>query len=76
MARVTYTKYENSHLATAISFLSSMFGMGGVLMAVMGILDGSFGMIGAGAVIALVFGFGGSALAETINAHRSNAKKK
>lgn len=74
MARVTYTEYKNSHLATAVSLLSSMCATGGILMAVAGIFDGDFGMIGAGVVIALVCGIVGSALAEVINAYQSNAK--
>jgi len=48
--------------------------MGGILMAVAGIFDGDFEMIGAGVVIALACGVGGNALAETINARQSNVK--
>lgn len=74
MARVTYTVYKKSPLATVISFLSSMFAMGGIAAVAAGVVDGDFGLIGFGVVFAAVCGFGGSALAEAINTHQSNAK--
>lgn len=74
MARVSYTVYKNAPLATAISFLSSMFAMGGIAAVALGVMDGDFVMIGFGVVLAAACGFGGSALAETINTHQSNAK--
>ncbi len=74
MARITYTKYENSFLATAVSFLSSMFVMGGCAALAIGVVDGDFGMIGFGIAVAAVCGFGGNFLAEIINTVQSNAK--
>ncbi len=56
MARITYTKYENSFLATAVSFLSSMFVMGGCAALAIGVVDGDFGMIGFGIAVAAVCG--------------------
>lgn len=74
MARVTYTVYKNSILATIISLFSRMFAMGGVFMAVIGLMDGEFGMVGAGAVMFVIFGIGGTALAEAINSRKTNVK--
>ncbi len=74
MARVSYTVYKNSVLATIISFLTRMIAAGGIMAAVGGVVDGEFGLLGAGAVLFVVFGFGGTALAEAINTHQSNVK--
>ena len=74
MARVTYTVYKNSILATIISFLSSMFGMGGILIAVLGLMDGEFEMVFGGILFFAVFGLGGTVLAKAIGTRKANKK--
>ena len=74
MARISYTVYKHSVLATIISFLSRIAVIFGVFIAVAGITDREFAFIGVGIVIFLVFGIGGSALAESINAKKGNEK--
>ncbi len=74
MARVSYTVYKNSVLATIISFLSRMISAGGIMAAIMGVMNGDFEFLGVGAVLFAVFGLGGTALAETVNTYQSNAK--
>lgn len=72
MIRISYTAYNNSVLATIISFLSRIFAMLGIFIAITGVMDGEFSLLGMGAVIFVAFGFGGSALAENINTHQTN----
>lgn len=73
MARISYTVYKNSILATILGFLSRVFALFGFAMAIGGVMDGEFGMLGGGAAF-FVLGIGGTALAETINTHQSNVK--
>lgn len=74
MASFAYTIYKNSVLATIISFLSGIFAVMGLLMAVMGVKEGQFALVGMGIVMAVVIGFGGNMLARKINDSRSNVK--
>lgn len=74
MARISYTVYNNSILATILSFLSRIFALFGIAMAIGGVLDGEFGMLGGGVAFFVLFGIGGTALAENINTHQSNVK--
>lgn len=74
MARFSYTVYKNSVLATIISFLSRMITMLGIVAAIVGVMDGEFVLLGVGAAIFVVFGIGGTALAEIINTYQSNIK--
>lgn len=74
MARITYTVYKSSILATVISFLSSIFGMFGIVMAVLGLFDGEFEMVLAGLLFFAVFGLGGTMLAKAIGTRKANKK--
>lgn len=74
MARISYTVYNNSTLATIVSFLSRAIAMCGIAAAVTGVAGGEFSLLGVGAVIFVVFGIGGTALAETINTYQTNVK--
>lgn len=74
MARFSYTVYKNSVLATIISFVSRLTMVFGIFMAVEGLLEGEFSLLGVGLVIGVIFGFGGTILAEMINTYQSNVK--
>lgn len=74
MARISYTVYKNSVLATIISFLSQAIAVFGIIVAIAGVADGEFSMLGAGAALFVIFGIGGTALAENINIQQSNVK--
>ena len=74
MAHVSYTSYKYSTLATVVSLISQIFMLGGIAMAVFGLMDLEFSMIGGGLLMAAVCGIGGHILAETINSIFGNAK--
>lgn len=74
MARVTYTVYKNSILATLVSFLSQAMGMVWLIAAIVALVNGEFSVFGIGAVLFVVFGIGGALLAESINTLQCNSK--
>lgn len=74
MARISYTVYKNSVLATIISLLSRITALFGFAMAIGGVMGGEFGMLGGGAALFVIFGIGGGVLAENINIQQSNVK--
>ena len=74
MARVSYTSYQNSVLATILSFLSSIGMLGGVALAAIGLFSLEFGMVAAGVLFFLIFGLGFTALAELLNKLATRSK--
>lgn len=72
MASIRYTSYKHSILATVLSFLSSIAGIGGLLCTVISLLDGAWEGVLTGLGIMLVFGLGFTALADIIGTRASN----
>ena len=68
MARISYTVYKTSALATVLSFLSSIAIMGGCGFAAAGILSKDYSMLPAG-LIFFAAGVGAKFLAEMLAAN-------
>ncbi len=74
MVRISYTVYNDSVLATIISFISKMITIASIFFVIAGFTGGGGGMIVGGIVGILLIGVGGSVLAESINTYQSNTK--